>query len=51
VSKNPRGRSPDQAFDFESDYGSAYEKLAYQLIPAYAELFHARASPLRDSRR
>ena len=39
MSENLRRRSPDQAFDFESDYGSAYEELAHQLIPAYAQLF------------
>jgi len=39
VSDNLRRRRPDPAFDFESDYGSAYEKLAHQLIPAYAQLF------------
>ena len=38
---NPTRRRPDEVFDFDGEYGVRYEKLAHQLIPAYAQLFPA----------
>lgn len=39
MSESQRRRPPDNSFDFESEYGARYEKLAHQLIPAYGQLF------------
>ena len=36
---SPHQRQPSEAFDFDSEYGARYEKLAHQLIPGYAQLF------------
>ena len=39
-------RRPDATFDFDGEYGARYEKLAHQLIPAYAQLFPATVALL-----
>lgn len=43
---DPARHQPDEVFDFDGAYGVRYEKLAHQLIPAYAQLFPATVALL-----